>query len=396
MEVNDDGDWSFIENAEGGGDNVFCATTARAYKGFMESDRFRQLLDTPGPFASVYFADSEDTEDMGAQLDLNWRALREELEQQGADESVTAEIEYAVMDLRPPIGRGGRVVVAGATGVVLNQHLVRPAAEPVVRVSELPYIVPILEHGFEHSHYLLVVVDPTGAFITTHTDVTRRSETVESDGCPARGAPGAETDGYGDPTLRAVADRVSELVHDASFDAVFVVGDAGARSDLLAALPEPDRERATSLPIGVRRGGYDFEEIQRAIDATLLRQRLSVIDSATERFNAEVGLQSGLAAEGLGAVCSALRQGTVDTMIIGEIDGATVVADEGLTTIAPNADVLSEQGAAPAKTLRADEALPLLAISVGASLVRTDERIAPADGIAAVLRYAPTLHHTAR
>jgi peptide chain release factor subunit 1 len=47
---------------------------------------------------------------------------------------------------------------------------------------------------------------------------------------------------------------------------------------------------------------------------------------------------------------------------------------------------------APATTLRADEALPLLAISVGASLVRTDERIAAADGVAAVLRYAPTLH----
>jgi peptide chain release factor subunit 1 len=348
----------------------------------MESDRFRQLLDTPGPFASVYFADPEDPDDVGAQLDLNWRALRQQLEQQGADESVIAEIEYAVMDLRPPIGRGGRAVVAGATGLVLNEYLLRPAAEPVVRVSELPYIVPILEHGFEHSHYLLVVVDPTGAFITTHTDVMRRSETVEADG-------------YGDPKLRAGADRVSELVHDASFDPVFVVGDVGSRSDLLAALPQHVRERATSLPIGVRRGGYDFEEIQRAIDTTLLRQRLSVIDSAAERFNAEVGRRSGLAAEGLGAVCSALRQGSVATLILGEIDDRTVVADEGLTTVAPNADVLSEQGAAPAKTLRADEALPLMAISVGASLVRADERIALADGIGAVLRYAPPLHQTA-
>ena len=41
--------------------------------------------------------------------------------------------------------------------------------------------------------------------------------------------------------------------------------------------------------------------------------------------------------------------------------------------------------------LRADEALPLFAISVGASLVRTDERIAPADGVAVVLRYTPSV-----
>jgi hypothetical protein len=99
-----------------------------------------------------------------------------------------------------------------------------------------------------------------------------------------------------------------------------------------------------------------------------------------------------LAAEGLGPVCSALRQGAVDTLIIGEIGDATVVADEKLTTLAPNAEVLSEQGEAPAKTLRADEALPMFAVRIGASLVRTDERIAPADGIGAVLRYAPTLH----
>jgi peptide chain release factor subunit 1 len=340
----------------------------------MESDRFRQLLDTPGPFVSVYFADPEDTDDVGAQLDLNWRVLREQLEQQGADESVIAEIGYAVVELRPPIGRGGRAVIACAAGVVLNEHLLRPAAKPVVRVSELPYIVPILEHGFEHSHYLLVVVDPTGTFITTHADVTRRSETVEAFD--------------GDLKLRAVADRVTELVHDASFDSVFVVGDVGSRSDLLAALPERVRERATSLPIDVRPGGYDFEEIQRAVDATLLRQRLSVTDSAAERFNAEVGRRSGLAAEGLGAVCSALRQGNVDTLIVGDIGDATVVADEGLTTAAPTVDVLSERGATTARTLRADEALPLLAISVGASVVRADERIAPADGIAAVLRYA--------
>ncbi len=39
-----------------------------------------------------------------------------------------------------------------------------------------------------------------------------------------------------------------------------------------------------------------------------------------------------------------------------------------------------------------DEALPLFAVSVGASLVRTDERVAPADGIGALRRYAPTLH----
>jgi peptide chain release factor subunit 1 len=357
----------------------------------MQSDRFRPLLATPGPFASVFFADTEDADDAAAQARRQWPALREQLKCQGADDAVVAEIEYAVTELDPPIRRGGRAVVAGATGVVLNEYLLRPATEPVVRVSELPYIVPILEHGFEHSNYLLVVVDPRGALITIHK-VIRRSETVEGSDCRAPLGPAAQTPASDAVSRCAIADRISDLVDDWSLEAIFLVGDEELRARLLAALPQRLRDRAISLPVGAGRGGYDFEEIQQAVDITLLRRRLSLIDNATERFTAEINRNSGLAAEGLGAVCTALQQGAVDTMIIGDIDDATVVADEAMTTVAPNADVLSERGAAPAKTLRADEALPLLAISGGASLVRTDERITPADGIGAVLRYGPTLH----
>ncbi|MCV7402854.1 hypothetical protein H7K24_22235 [Mycobacterium fragae] len=368
----------------------------------MDSERFRELLTTKGPFASVYFEDSHDTQDAAAQLDLKWRGVRDQLVEQGVDESVTADIERAVMDLRPPIGRSGRAVVAGADGVVLNEHLLRPTTAPIVRVSELPYIVPIVEHGFEDLDYVLVAVDHTGADITVHADGGLRSETVDGGGHPVHKSAGAETAGYGDPqlrtdeaarkNLRAVADRVAELVDRVGADAVFVVGEVRSRSDLLATLPDRVADLAIELQVGARHSGHDFDEVQQAIEAELLKRRLAVLDDAAQRFTAEIGRQSGLAAEGLGPVCSGLRQGAVETLIIGDIGEQTVVADEDLTTVAPNAEVLSEQGAAPARTLRADEALPLLAVSVGASLVRTDERIAPADGIGAVLRYAPTLH----
>lgn len=387
----------------------------------MVSELLRPLLTTRGPFASVYFEGSHDTQDAAAHLDVRWRGLREQLVEQGAARSVTADIERAVMDLRPPIGRGGRALIAGADGVVVNKHLLRPPAATVVRVSELPYIVPIVEHGFKYPNYLLVTVDHTGADITVHTNSTLRDETVDSGGYPVHKASGAETAGYGYPqlrtdeaackNLRAVADRVSELVDDTTADAVFVAGEVRPRSDLLAALPDRIAERAVSLQVGARHSGHGFDEVQQDIHAQFLKQRLDVIGDAARRFEAEVGRRSGLAAEGLGAVCSALGQGAVETLIIGDIGGATVVADEDLRIIAPNAIVLAEkgaaafgfpfgpnaivvaeQGAAAAKTVRADEALPLFAVSIGASLVRTDERIAPADGVGAVLRYALTLH----
>jgi hypothetical protein len=368
----------------------------------MDSDRFRRLLDAPGPFASVYFDDSHDTHDAEAQLELKWRAVREGLENQGAGRAVVDAIGDAVLNLRPPIGRSGRAVIASADGVVINEHLARPAATTIVRVSELPYLVPILEYSFDHPDYLLVVVDHSGADITTHIGGTLRSETVDGGGQPVHHAAGAETAGYGDPQLRsdeaarknvrAVADRVGELVDDKGIDVIFVVGEVRSRSDLLSTLPERLRDRAVALEVGARHSGHDFGEVEDAIEAEFVNRQLRTIDAAGERFTAELGRQSGLAAEGLDAVCSALRQGAVETLIVGDLGDATVVADEGLTTIAPNENVLSEQGAAPAKTLRADEALPLFAISVGASLLHAGERVAPADGVGAVLRYAPTLH----
>lgn len=371
----------------------------------MDSDRFRKLLDAPGPFASVYFDDSHDTHDAEAQLQLKWRAVREDLERQGAAETVTEELERAVQDLRPPIGRSGRAIVAGAEGVLLNEHLLRPPPQPIARLSELPYVMPIVEHGFQQPDYLLVEVDHTGADITRKAGGALYHETVDGGGFPVHHAAGAETAGYGDPQLRsdeaarknirAVADRIGELVDAANLDLVLIVGEVRSRTDLLAELPERISQRAEQLHVGARHSGHDADELQRAIEAACLRRHLGVIDTAAERFTAEVGRQSGLAAEGLDAVCSALRQGAVDTLIVGDIGDATVVADEGLTTVAPNANVLSEQGAPAARTLRADEALPLFAISVGAALVRTDERIAPADGVGALLRYAPTLHEPA-
>jgi peptide chain release factor subunit 1 len=40
-------------------------------------------------------------------------------------------------------------------------------------------------------------------------------------------------------------------------------------------------------------------------------------------------------------------------------------------------------------TVRADEALPLAAVGIDANLIGVDERLAPRDGVAAILRYAP-------
>jgi hypothetical protein len=363
----------------------------------MHADRFRQLLSATGPYASVYFDDSHDTEDAAAQLDIKLRDVRGQLDEQGADAVVADRLERAVRESSPPVGKSGRAIVLSGESVVLDEALVRPAPAPLVRVSELPYLVPIVEYCYPRPAMAVVAVDHAGADIETHHDGRVRKETVDGEGHPVHKASGAETPGYGDPqrgaenargkNIASVADRVTTLVDELAPDVVFVVGEVQSRSDLLADLPERVVDRCVEVNAGARTS-IDEHQLREAISDQIERTHFAEVDDVADRFSAELGRASGLATEGLGGVTAALRGGAVETLIIGEMGDATVVAGDDLATVSPTPEVLSQLGAAPQRLLRADEALPMVAISTGASLVPAAARLAPADGVAAVLRYS--------
>lgn len=363
----------------------------------MRAERFRHLLSAEGPFASIYFDDSHDTADAEAQLELKWRGLREQLEEQGGKELADV-VEPAVLGARPPVGRSGRGLIAAAGRLLVNEHLIRPPAASAARVSELPYLVPLVEHADQHNTYLLAAVDHAGADITVHRADVERVEEVDGGGYPVHHAQRAETPGRGDPqrtvenaqakNIRTVSERLATLLDGTKAEVVFVLGEVQSRTDLVADLPERVADRMVELKVGARNSGID-DEVRHAIDEEFLLRRVAVIDDAAQRFQAGQG--SGSAAQGLDAVCAALRDGAVETLIIGDIGEATVVIGDAVTMVAPNADVLSELGEAP-RVVRADEALPMAAVATDANLVRTDERLTPADGVAAVLRYARSHH----
>ena len=339
----------------------------------MHADRFRPLLNTNGPFVSIYFDDSHDTADAATQLDSRLRDIRKHLEEQAVEQSVIEAIDTAVRAKHPPVGRSGRCLIAAGPRIVLDEHLVQPPAGTQLRVSEDPYLVPIVEHGMLHTSYLLVAADHTGADIEVH-DGQSRAETVEGSGHPVHKAHKADTAGYGGPqgrvdeavrkNLREVAERVTRLVDETGAGIVFLTGDA--RTELAAELPERVATKAVQVHGGGRAAGTDPAEVHRGIGEEFVKLRLAALDDAATRFAAGHG--AGLAVEGLAAVTAALRDGSVETLIIGDLGDQTVVGEQGVR--------------------RADEALPLLAVATGATLVRTDERLTPADGIAAILRYA--------
>jgi len=360
----------------------------------VRTQRLHGLLSAQGPFASVYFDDSHDVANAQAELDVRWRDVRRELEEHGAPDRLVSVVEEAMLAARPPVGRSGRGVIATAEGVLVDEHLAWPEPSALVRVSELPFILPLVEHSFGAPTYLLVAVDHLGADILLHRGTVVRRESVDPGGYPVHKSSRADRGEYGEAqqrvdemfrkNIRAVAERITAIVDDVDPEAVFVTGELRSRAALMSALPERVSHRAVAVHAGVRHG-LARAEAHAAIEAEFHRRRNVATERDVQRFFAEKSRDSGLAVEGLGPVCASLRDGAVDTLIVGDHQALTVVADAGLAHIGPDADVLSELGVAPTRVLRADEALPLAAVAIDASVVCA--RVQLADGVAALLRY---------
>ena len=365
----------------------------------MQLERFRSMVSAPGPFVSIYLDDSRDTAEADAQLDARWRDIRRHLADRSVDEDVIVTLERAILHSQAAVGRRGRAVIAAGNQVLVNEYLTSPPLATAFRVSDYPYILPLVDLGTQRRPtYVFAAVDHVGADITLHRREVVHTETVDGGGYPVNKPVTAGWSGYGDfqhsteeairMNERAVVDRLTELVDETDPEVVFVCGEVRGRTDVVSALPQRVAARVCQLHAGAlgRRIGED--EIGDLIDAEFEHRRLAEITDVAERFQSEIGRRSGLAAEGLAAVCAALRAGNVDTLIVGELGDATVVTGEAPTTVAPDTDALSELGEAPYRVVRADEALPFVAITVGASLVPGGDRITPTDGIGALLRYA--------
>ncbi len=366
----------------------------------MRSEQLRWLTKSAGPFASVYFDDSHDAADAAGQLDAKWRDIRARFEHLGASADILAGLEEAVLHHQPAVGRCGRAVIATGDHVLINEQLISQPPTSVVRLSDYPYVLPLLEGGMRRPTYVFAAVDHTGADVTLYREGTTSSTTVEGAGYPVHKPATAGWKGYGDMqhttaeairmNCRAIADHLTHLVDDADPEVVFLSGEVRSRADVLAELPKRVLQRVSQLHAEGQRGDVNYAEIYRLTAPEFAQRHDAEITNIADRLDAEIGRGSGLAAHGLAAVCAALRDGDVETLIVGEMGDATVVTGAALTAVAPDADVLSGFGEPVARIARADEALPFSAIAVGANVVRADHRLTPTDGVAALLRYVAT------
>ncbi|WP_067851964.1 hypothetical protein [Mycolicibacterium wolinskyi] len=162
---------------------------------------------------------------------------------------------------------------------------------------------------------------------------------------------------------------------------------ARARTDILSVLPDRIGSQAVQFPAGPRGGRASESDFADLIDEQLRRLQGSGLAATVEEFAGQKASGSGLAVDGLAAVCAALSDRNVDTLIVGQLGGSTVVTGTDRRVIAADADALSGLGEPVSRVARADEALPFAAIAADASVVSAGDSGHLADGIGALLRY---------
>lgn len=366
----------------------------------MDTAPFRSLLGHHGPFASIYFDIALNVPDGQERVDATWHDIRRALLRQRADNMIIAMLEPAV---RQELSLAGpRGLVASLDGVHIATAAGYPRSGlPLTRVSQLPYVLPLITGDLWHPSYLFVAVDREGAELTAHHNHQRiRRETLVGEGYPVHKAATAGWNGYGDIqhtveeavriNIRAVASRVAELADHIGAAVIFVSGQVRTRAELMAELPKRFATSVVALPCGASGQRLADNDAQEFIDEVLRTRHATETRRITDTFVQERGNQSGRAVDGLREVCAALRDGNVETLLIGELGAAAVLLGTGPTTVATDADTLSDLGQAPSAVVRADEALPFAAIAGRSAIEYAGDDLTLTDGVGALLRHRAT------
>ncbi|MBV7706215.1 hypothetical protein NOVA_25865 [Nocardia nova] len=355
----------------------------------MTISGLRELTERPGPFASVYIETVSDTEDAAHQQRLRSRAVRETLDEDGAESAVLDAVERGLSD--PPPGRAGQAVIADVDGVLLTAALPEPPAHTTVRLSDMPYLLPLLQLRPPAVAHVVVVVDDRGADLYAvdgdghRTD--RRTEGAHHPEHKVRGggwshrSMQSRVEETVRRTIDATAEEVVRLADGAAAGLIVVAGEISARTALVGALASHHRQ-VVQLDGFTRQANDDRADLDRRVaevlqDRTRARFR-DLVDGYEQRRAHE------LAVQGLPGVAAALTERNVETLLI----DPAVIGDRAVHAGPdPTAVQASDLPSGHINLRRADEALPLAALAAGAGIVTIDRDPVPTDGVAALLRH---------
>ena len=366
----------------------------------MKLSALKDLYADNGPFATAYLDASRTSESGAAEVERRWRALRDQLERDGAGQALLERMtEHAEAPVDTP-GPCTRVIVGAGGRVVLDRVLPDRPMRDEASWAELPDLIPMLQQQERSVPHALVSIGRGGADIWVYgaSGSERERTCVEGDtenlsksrgGNWAHRSMQARTEEKWGHNAREVADELDRLVRSHGLNLVVVAGDERA-----AALLEREASDATRPLLRRIEGSFDVEG-----DREVMAERVRDLLASAAHYGAERALQTfeqergrhGAAAEGIGGVVDALRRAQVATLLVGPTlgaEGREIHVSDDPMMLAVRDDDLADLGAEHVRSAPAGAAILRAAVASDADVMTVESDGALRDGVAALLRYS--------
>ncbi|RJK93808.1 Vms1/Ankzf1 family peptidyl-tRNA hydrolase [Vallicoccus soli] len=355
-----------------------------------------------GPVATVVLETSRDSATGAHEVELRWRALREQLAGAGAPDAVLEAAEALALEVQREGGAASRVLVVGAEGDVRLDETVPARLDDTATWGELPALMPFLVHRAREVSAVVVLTDRTGADIRVRAPrsaLDGKEVTLDSGRYPIHktGIGGwaalryeHSTENAWDQSAKDVAQQVDELVALTGAELVAVGGDVRAVQLLEEHLGQRAGAALRHLEHATRGAELDDQRFEESLQALLQDSGASRDSEVLHRF-VELRERHDRATEGLAAVVEALRQAQVDTLVLTEEsrDEHLAVFGPAPTDLALEAGELTALGEQDLRRAPVLDVLLRAAAGTDARLLVTDEaRLALGGAPAALLRWA--------
>lgn len=355
----------------------------------------KPLYARQGPIACAYVDTSRDIEDPDHAIELRWRQLRRELENQGADPATTTALDEVVGTDGDVPGPHGQAVFAAHGQLILAQELPEPPARDRARYSVLPDAMPLALQRAPDIPYAAVAVRYLLESERAAADEDLEVE-LQNGHWPTSRIGGGERDLRRLPAGRwrleadGMARRLMELVDRGEAEVIVIAGDVWGRGVLVNKLPKRLRDRIIAMdaqaPVALPGRALLEQELEN-----VFRWRMTELDRARlEMFLARRAGRGGTA-EGLMAVVDALRRGQVEALLINDAVslGTRLWVGTAAKQIGLSENELHAHGVQHCWEEPADTALIRAVVGTGAELIVVpSEELPLADGVGALLRFS--------
>ncbi|WP_374971007.1 Vms1/Ankzf1 family peptidyl-tRNA hydrolase [Terrabacter sp. BE26] len=366
----------------------------------MKLDLFHDLGEEKGPFASVTFDVTRTDPNSIANLRARWRLAERTLRKSGVPEDIVSEMGEATLEPTGKGGQWGRLLVANAEGLVLQQDLHgRPDED--VSWGPVPSLLPavrVLEAIVPH---VVVRLDRTGADIEVTGGVGDTEEELEVQGDHDvvhrfKGGGWSQhrfelraQDSW-EHNAATVAQQLDRLVRRHRPAVVILMGDERAMTYLEEHASEGLRSLLVRTDTGGRAEGTDEQKEREAVEEILAAIRAQAEADLVARFEEQTA-RAEAATEGLDPVVEVLQRAQAEELIFvdgREHDGQLWVG-EGRLQLGTSREDAEMTGAEHPVQVPADTALVWAAVCSRAGVSCLDRKQAnPSDGVGAVLRWS--------